>query len=66
MLGIQNEDVLFESWLHDTIEEGITTGWGIPGGFSKWAANLPLGAELFEYAIAAWPREQKKLNRDWP
>jgi hypothetical protein len=32
-------------------------------GFSKWAANLPLADELFDYQITPWAREQKKLDR---
>ena len=32
-------------------------------GFSKWAANLPLANELFDYQITPWAREQKKLDR---
>lgn len=32
-------------------------------GFSKWAANLPVARELFDFNIEPWgPREQKKLS----
>jgi hypothetical protein len=31
-------------------------------GFSKWAANLPLGKDLFDFAIGPYGvREEKKL-----
>lgn len=32
-------------------------------GFSKWAANLPVARELFDFNIEPWgPKEQKKLS----
>jgi hypothetical protein len=32
-------------------------------GFSKWAANLPVANELFDFNIQPWTRENKKLDR---
>lgn len=31
-------------------------------GFSKWAADLPLARDLFDFDIEPWPREEKQLN----
>jgi len=36
----------------------------IGAGFSKWAVDLPLARELFDFAIEAWgQREERKLGR---
>jgi len=32
-------------------------------GFSKWATNLPVASELFDFNIQSWKRESKKLDR---
>ena len=32
-------------------------------GFSKWAINLPVGKELFDFTITPWKTEQKKLKK---
>jgi len=32
-------------------------------GFSKWAADLPVASQLFDFDIEPWgPREYKKLE----
>jgi len=32
-------------------------------GFSKWAVDLPIGKDLFDFVIEPWgPREHKKLK----
>ena len=32
-------------------------------GFSKWAADLPVASQLFDFNIKIWgPRESKKLQ----
>jgi hypothetical protein len=41
----------------------ISTGLFVGAGFSKWAANLPLVSELFDFQVNAWPREAKRIKR---